>query len=153
VNNREIIDIIKKQGRVCLQEKSGFRFELIDPGHWNAGQDDEEGIFLLFEIFQIRGIAEQFSEISLDIVEFTTKPVIFHSPANRHLKSGPVSEGNVRFWLIREGIWNSLLFSYGRPLIFQRTDKEADYAVGENFILATREMFLGPEGDVKIIAQ
>jgi len=153
LDNRQIIEVLKQKGRVCLKEKSGMRLELISQQEWVAGLDDPMGVFLLFELFQIRSIAEQFSEVSLDVVEFTTKPVIFRSPANRHLKSGPVSDSNVRFWLVKEGVWNGLLFAYGRPLIVQKSSKEADLVVEENFIWPSRELFLGPEGDVKIITQ
>nr|WP_246535299.1 MULTISPECIES: hypothetical protein [Litoribacter] len=134
-----------------MQEKSGMRFELISPEKWEKGKDDKEGIFLLFDLFQIRTITEQFSEISLDIVEFTTKPVVFHSPVNKVLQSGPMVDGNVKFLMIKEGVWNKVLFAIGRPVVFQKAGREAEVIVDDNFIMPSKEMFLGPEGDVKIL--
>ncbi|WP_143960731.1 hypothetical protein [Litoribacter populi] len=148
---KKITDTIKSKGRVSIQEKSGMKFDLITQESWDSKTDDSQGVYLLFDLFQIRSLTEQFSEISLDIVEFTTKPVIFHSPVNRVVINGPLVSGKVKFWMIREGVWSKVLFAIGKPVIFQKSSAAPDVVVDENFIMANKEMFLGPEGDVKIL--
>lgn len=149
---KRIIKILTEEGRITLKDKDGLLLDLIVPQKWDSEKDDVEGVFLLFDLFQIRGIAEQFSEVALDIVEFTDKPVIFHTPTGRAFPGGPSSGGNVRFLMIKKGYWNSLLFNFGKPLVFQKSGyKDSEYVLSESFPVAHRSLFLGPEGDVKII--
>ena len=154
INN--IVRILKKDGRVLLMEGHGKTIELVVPDRWDEQRDDPGGTFLFFELFQIRNITLPFSEVSLDIVELATKPIIYHSPVNDLVKNSTVIDCKVTFALIKEGYWNRLLFNHGRPLIFQIP--AAAGAVGmqtnEKFPLVAggvREMFLGPEGHVKIL--
>ena len=152
---KEVVAVLKQNGRVSVQEGNGKVLELISMSFWNAANDDASGIFLLFETFQIRSIAEQFSEVSLDIVEYATKPSIYHTNVSRLLKNGPQQEGHVKFALIKSDVWNRLLFAFGQPLIVQFIKSEkADFQQKEFFPLLspnTKEMFLGPDGDIKII--
>jgi len=153
VEIKTIIKILSQEGRITLRDKDGFLFDLISPQQWDKEKDDAEGVFLLFDLFQIRSIAEQFSEVALDIVEFAEKPVIFHTPAGRTLVGGPSAEGTVRFLMIKKGFWNSLLFNYGKPMVIQKSaHRNTEYKLDEIFPVAHRSLFLGPEGDVKIIS-
>jgi hypothetical protein len=90
----------------------------------------------------------------LDIVEFASKPTIYESPANPLLPKGAVVNGLVRFSLIREPNWNKLLFQIAQPVIFtEETGVEAAVQTSLLFPLfhaGTKELFLGPEGEVKI---
>ena len=150
---KTIIKILNQEGRITLRDKDGLLLDLIAVPNWIPGKDDAEGVFLLFDLFQIRSIAEQFSEVALDIVEFSEKPVIFHTPAGRSLIGGPAAEGVVRFLMVKKGFWNSILFNYGKPLIFQKSQQNnTAYKLDEIFPVAHRSLFLGPEGDVKIIS-
>lgn len=112
--------------------------------------------FLLFDTFQIRTVCEPFAEVSLDIVDFSSKPTIYRSPVSRVIKNAPIQDGNIRFSLIREPNWNKLLFQISQPVLSKighQTDP-ADAQTELYFPLlgpSTKEMFLGPEGDVKII--
>lgn len=149
---KTIIKILNEEGRITLKDRDGFLFDLIAPQKWDSEKDDAEGVFLLFDLFQIRSIAEQYSEVALDIVEFADKPVIFHTPAGRAFAGGPALDGNVRFLMIKKGYWNSLLFNYGKPLIFQKSAHSGtEYILNEVFPVAHRSLYLGPEGDVKIL--
>jgi len=153
VEIKNIIKILNDEGRITLRDGDGLLLDLISPLQWHNQKDDAEGVFLLFDLFQIRSIAEQFSEVALDIVEYAEKPVIFHTPAGRNLVGGPSAEGLVKFLMIKKGFWNSLLFSYGKPLVFQRSaQKSTEYKIDEIFPVAHRSLFLGPDGDVKIIS-
>jgi len=112
------------------------------------------GIYLLFDLFQIRTLCVSFSEVSLDIVDFASKPTIYQSPANPLLPKGAVVNGLVRFSLIREPNWNKLLFQIAHPVLFtEEKDVKADIQTNLLFPLfhmGTKELFLGPEGEVKI---
>lgn len=152
MESKTILKIISEEGRVTLKDKDGLIFDLVAPQSWVPEKDDPQGVFLLFDLFQIRGISEQFSEVALDIVEFTEKPVIFHSPKSRSLAYGPSFEGKVKFLMLKKGYWNDLLFNFGKPLIYQRSvNKITEYQMNEIFPVAHRSLYLGPEGDVKII--
>ncbi|MCL6260573.1 hypothetical protein M3O96_15830 [Aquiflexum sp. TKW24L] len=152
---KDAVNILKEKGRIRIKDGHGTVLELVASQHWDAAKDDQEGIFLFFDVFQIRNVAEQFSEVSLDIIEYATKPTIYHTPVNRILKNGPIIDGKVRFSVIRKEFWNKLLFAFSQPLILQFTkSKESEMVTEEFFPLlsaGTKEMFLSPEGDVKII--
>lgn len=152
---KDAVNILKEKGRIRIKDGHGTILELVAPQKWDAAKDDKEGIFLFFDIFQIRNVAEQFSEVSLDIIEFATKPTIYHTPVNRILKNGPIIDGKVKFSIIRKEYWNKLLFAFSQPLILQFSQsKEWDMATEEFFPLlsaGTKEMFLSPDGDIKII--
>lgn len=151
---REAVNTIKEKGRVRIKEGHGNILELINLETWNPKEDDFEGIFLLFDLFQIRSIGKQFSDVSLDIVEYASKPTIYQTPANDLLSAAPVEHGNVRFALIKKDFWNKLLFAYSKPLVLQYSKfQEHDYETKEYFPLlsaGTKELFLSPDGDIKI---
>lgn len=152
---KEIVKTLKEKGRVKVREGNGVVLELIALPNWNPEVDSEEGVFLLFDIFQIRTVSEQFSEVSLDIVEYASKPTIYHTTAGRLIKQGPVVNGQLKFALIRKDEWNRLLFAYGQPVVLQYSAVSApDYTTDVFFPLLSaglKEMFLSPDGDVKII--
>ena len=156
MENTAVAKHIKANGRVKIKEGNSKTIELIIPHLWNKEKDSPDGTFLFFDLFQIRSVTEQFSEVSLDIVEYATKATIYHSPVNRVLQKGPIVEGKVKFSLIRNDYWNKVLFAFGQPVIYQEREvtASADFETNERFPLFgpdVKEMFLSPEGDVKII--
>lgn len=156
VDIKAIIQLLRDKGCVSLKDNQGKVIELIPHDNWESHAGRGDGIFLLFDLFQIRSIAMPFSDVSLDIVEFNTKPVIYHTPANQNLAHAPTLNGQIKFALIRDGNWNKLLFTYGKLLICQTItdDRKADFEVLDKFPLlgqGVKEMFLGPEGEVKIL--
>lgn len=152
---KEAVSLLKKNGRIRIKEGHGSILELIEVDSWVLESDGQDGIFLLFDIFQIRAIAEQFSDVSLDIIEFASKPTIYHTPVGKFLKTGPVKQGNVKFAVIKKDFWNKFLFAYSQPMILQYSETpEFDFETEEYFPLlsaGTKEMFLSSEGDVKIL--
>jgi hypothetical protein len=148
-----ILKIFKEKGSVCLKEGNGKVFS-ISKGTLAEQELMPEGIYLLFDLFQIRTLCLPFSEVSLDIVDFGTKPTIYQSPANPLLPKGAVTNGNVRFTLIKEPNWNKLLFQMAQPVLFlEEKERVADVETSLLFPLFnpnTKELFLGPEGEVKI---
>lgn len=115
----------------------------------------KDWIYLLFDTFQIRAIAPQFSEVSLDLVEFANKPTIYHTLPNFQSKNGPMNDGKIRFSLIKEPNWHKLLFQISQPVLVKLDSSEAsDDSLEVLFPLFSpnlKELYLGPEGDVKII--
>lgn len=155
MENSAVAKHIKTNGRVSIKEGNGRILELIIPARWNEENDSQDGIFLFFDLFQIRSITEQFSEVSLDIVEYATKATIYHSPVNRVFQKGPKQNKNVKFAMIRNDFWNKVLFAFGQPVIYQEKEGvAADFDTKERFPLYgpdVKEMHLSPDGDVKII--
>ncbi|MBM3167673.1 MAG: hypothetical protein FJZ76_00165 [Bacteroidetes bacterium] len=154
LNTSEILGILKTKGIVFLKEGNGRVFSLKKISFTDAGVQ-EEGIYLLFDLFQIRSLCVPFSEVSLDIVDFASKPTIYQSPANSLLPQGASHEGMVRFSLIREPAWNKLLYQFSQPVLFHEVrGQQPDIQTGLYFPLfspSVKELFLGPEGEVKII--
>ncbi len=153
----ELADLVKKiktDGILHLKEGNGKVMTFMRPEDWEPSKG-REWIFLLFELFQIRTICEPFSEVSLDIVEYASKPTIYHSPPNRVLKSPPVEDGNLKFSLIREPSWNKFLFQLSQPILVKLDTKEKVFEetslVFPLFSPNVKELMLGAEGDVKII--
>ena len=156
VDIKAIIQLLRDQGRVVLKDRAGHVFELINSEQWADVDGRTDGIYLLFDLFQIRSIAVPFSDISLDVVDFSTKPVIYHTLANPHLLSAPIKDGQVRFAMIKEGSWNKLLFNFGKSLIYQAVadGRSLDFDTVDKFPIVdgeVKQMFLGPEGEVKIL--
>jgi hypothetical protein len=153
LDQANILTLLKEKGIVYIKEGSGKIFSLRK-GSLAEKEILGKGIYLLFDLFQIRTLCVSFSEVSLDIVEFASKPTIYESPANPLLPKGAVVNGLVRFSLIREPNWNKLLFQIAQPVIFtEETGVEAAVQTSLLFPLfhaGTKELFLGPEGDVKI---
>lgn len=90
----------------------------------------------------------------MDIVDFASKPTIYHSPVNKLLEEAPVVDGLVKFSLIREPNWNKLLFQIGKPILARLQDgTSGDMVIEVPFPLQikdVKELFLGAEGEVKI---
>jgi hypothetical protein len=153
LDQANILTLLKEKGKVYIKEGSGKVFSLRK-GTLAEQEQVEGGIYLLFDLFQIRTLCVSFSEVSLDIVDFASKPTIYQSPANPLLPKGAVENGLVRFSLIREPNWNKLLFQIAQPVIFtEEIGVEAAVQTSLLFPLfhaGTKELFLGPEGEVKI---
>jgi hypothetical protein len=153
LDHAAILSPLKEKGRVYLQDGSGHIF-CLRKGALAEKETLDKGIYLLFDLFQIRTLCVAFSEVSLDIVDFASKPTIYKSPANPLLPKGAVVNGLVRFSLIREPNWNKLLFQIAHPVLFTE-EKDVIPEVQTNLLFplfhtGTKELYLGPEGEVKI---
>lgn len=125
---------------------SGFSYE-------NARQQTK-GIYLLYEIFQLRSIALPFEEVALDLIEWTEKPVVFSTFPSKLLEDAINSDALIKFALIKEPYWKDFLYNSGQIVLCQHTDKGIpDFVTGKSFPWTTSsatEMFIGPDGEVKI---
>lgn len=148
-----IVRLLRENGRVCVQEGAGKKIELINPDLYDK-EADQSAIYLLTDLFQIRALAGQFSEIALDIVEYATKPTIYTSLASPLLSNGPVEDGKVKFSILKQGFWNKVVFSFSRPLLYKEVfEQEEAGLVKDKFPLFrsdVKRLFLSPDGDVKI---
>jgi hypothetical protein len=153
LDQASILAILKEKGKVYIKEGSGKVFSLRK-GTLAEQEQVTGGIYLLFDLFQIRTLCVSFSEVSLDIVDFASKPTIYQSPVNPSLPKGAVVNGLVRFSLIREPNWNKLLFQIAHPVLFtEESGVEAEVQTSLLFPLfhaGAKELYLGPEGEVKI---
>lgn len=155
MDQQAIVKTFRDKGEVTIKEGNGKILTLLKSDKWKP-ESGYDWTYLLFDLFQIRSVCEPYSEVSLDIVEFGSKPTIFHSPVNPVIKNGPIQDGTIRFSLIREPNWNKLLFQISQPVLakIDAKDAVADFQTELYFPLlgpSTKEMFLGPDGDVKII--
>jgi hypothetical protein len=150
----ELAKKLKTDGILHLKEGNGKGMTFLKPEGWDPKMG-EDWIFLLFDLFQIRTICEPFSEVSLDIVEYASKPTIYRSSPNRGLKLPPLVDGNLKFSLIREPNWNKFLFQLSQPILV-RLDTNDQKAVETSLLFPlfspnVKELVLGSDGDVKII--
>lgn len=126
----------------------------MDPFKWTPEKGDN-WTYLLFDLFQLRIIAQQFSEVTLDLVEYASKPTIYQTAPNFQSEKGPRHNDLISFALIQAPEWKSLLFSISQPVLVQLDSKtEVDFSVDQFFPLyssSLKRIFLGPEGEIKIL--
>lgn len=153
MDQAQLVREYKENGKLEIQLPGEKVLKLVNPTNWTQ-EMGSDWIFLLHELFQIRTICKPFSEISLDIVEFASKPTIYHSPVNSLLDNAPVESGLIKFALIREPNWNKLLFQIGRPVLAKLIE---GVTTGSQVqipfplqIKEVKELYLGTEGEVKI---
>ena len=148
-----IVKAFRETGKVCLKEGNGAILTLLKPDLWTE-KEGYDWIFLLFDLFQIRSICEPFSEVSLDIVDFASKPTVYRSPANKLLERGPIESRCIRFSLIREPNWNKLLFQISHPvLVGINKDAQVEFETSLFFPLMSsskKELYLGSDGEIKV---
>lgn len=154
MDHSQLLSAFREKGILHLKEGNGKVITLMKPELWKP-EMGEDWTFLLFDLFQIRAICEPFSEVSLDVIEYANKPTVYHSPASRIIKSGPIVDGVLKFSLIMEPSWNKLLFQISQPVLVKiDTNEVTSHQTPLLFPLlspSSKEMFLGPDGDVKII--
>lgn len=152
---KQAVQLLKEKGRICVKDGHSVIMDFLLPEAWSADSDEGNSVLLLFEIFQIRMVAKPFSEISLDIVEFGTKPTVYVSPVNKLWKEGPILDGKIRFSLIKKDFWNKFLFQFGKPIYWQKSKSNTfDFETKEYFPLlseGTKYLQLDPEGRIKIL--
>jgi len=139
---------------VTLEDSNKKKITLLNPSKWSK-EMGTDWIYLLFDLFQIRTIATQFSEVTLDLVEYASKPTIYHTAPNFLAEKGPVENDLIKFALIRAPKWESLLFKISQPVLVKLdSDKDIDFSLDDFFPLYStnlKEIFLGSEGEIKIL--
>lgn len=154
MDQRAIVSALQHQGQVHVREGNGKVLTLLKLNSWSL-EKGKDWIFLLFDLFQIRSIAGQFSEVSLDIVEFASKPTIYHTVQGITIPEGLAADGEIRFSLIRDKEWNKLLFQASDLVLCKINEKgPVEFETNLFFPLFSpnlKEMYLSPDGDVKII--
>lgn len=134
-------DRFKREGSIAFHDGEGYNFRFLSIQSWKP---EEGGILLLFDLYQLKGIVGNFSEVALDIIEFSPDKVVFHSPPVSWLTKEPVSKGLIKFALIKRPFWNRLLYQLGEVVVFQSAETAQDP-------VHTKEVFSLNEGNVKEI--
>lgn len=154
VDHSLFIKQYRDQNQLHIREGNGKVISIYPLERWNSSMG-ENWVILLFDLFQIRTVGGHFSEVALDIVDFASKPTIYRTEPNRLLPSGLADQKEIRFSLVREPNWKKLLFQISQPIIAQiGVETKADVETKLNFPLLgpnVKELYLGAEGDVKII--
>lgn len=145
---------LKRKGLLRLREGNGKTLTLMKPEFWQP-EFGNNWIYLLFDLFQIRSLCGQFSDVSLDIVEFASKPTIYHSPASKLISAGPMVNGLLKFSLIRDSPWNKLLFQINSPVLVNLESTVDSTQTTDLFFPLyspeTKALYLSAEGDIKIL--
>lgn len=151
-----LVSTLKEKGSISFKASSGevIRWDLVSSVN---GSYEADGVFLIHELYQLRGIAKPFSEVSLDIVEWSEDPVIFHTDAGPLLLGEPFSGRIIKFALIKDPYWKNLLKRIGGTVYSTyRTDLDGDFIIREPFPLCkgnVKEIYLSAEGQVKMIGK
>lgn len=117
----------RHSGKLCFEDPIGNRFRWGRFDSWNAGNT---GIFLLHDLQQLRGLVGTFAEVALDLVEYSSDQVIFHSPPGGFLWGKTNSEGLITFALIKSPYWYRLLYDL-REIVYMQWDEGAEQGEGE----------------------
>lgn len=151
---RKFVEAFRQKGQVSIQEGNGKTLTFLACSEWTPAHGTE-WVVLLYDIFQIRGVGGHFSEVSLDIVDFASKPTIYHVVPGYSVPEGLREKGKVRFSLIRDKEWNPFLFQLSDLVLCQTVNgMHADFSVTNFFPLLSpnlKEMELGLNGEVTII--
>lgn len=145
-------DRFKREGSISFHDGEGNNFQFLCLQSWKP---NEGGILLLYDLYQLKGIVGNFSEVALDIIEFSPDKVVFHSPPVSWLTNEPISKGLIKFALIKRPFWNKLLYQLGEVVVFQSVKTAQDSVhTKESFPLNeenVKEIQLKADGGVKII--
>lgn len=115
---------------------------------------ESAGVYLLHEIYQLRTITLPFGEVALDIIAFNERPVVYSTYPSKMLEHAKNSDALIKFAFIKEQFWKDFLFNAGQIVLCQKTKTGApQFITNRPFPWTTpkaTEMFLGPDGEVKI---
>ncbi|MEX0884657.1 MAG: hypothetical protein WDZ72_14405 [Cyclobacteriaceae bacterium] len=136
-----IIETFRKEGKLTIRDGKGHVFQIQKFQNCPPGEED---ILLIHEMFQLKGIVGDFSEVALDIVEFSPDKLIFHSPKMGRLFDAPKSNEFIKFALIKHPYWNKLLFRLGEVVFFRPM-------ISSSWQVETQEVFPLLEGKIKEI--
>lgn len=133
----------KKSGSLTFKDPKGAHFRWRKPESPPPGA---KGVFLIHEIYQLKALVGAFSEVALDLVEFSPDTVIFHSPPKGFLVSETISEGLITFALIKSPYWHRLLFELTETVYMERIPE-----VEIDTMIYSEQVFPLPEKGAKSI--
>lgn len=150
---RAVKSQFRQTGKITLKDSRGQVFEWFSPDGCPPGST---GVFLIHELYQLQGLVGSFSEVALDIVEFSPDKVIFHSPPAKGPVIGMNSTGLIKFALIKLPFWHRLLFELRETVVLQWVENtgEVPHSGEQPFPLqakGSKAMELHADGKVKII--
>ncbi|EPR69029.1 hypothetical protein [Cyclobacterium qasimii] len=149
---KEVSRQFANTGQLSFQDKSGTSFELIKADLWKP---EMEGVFLVHEIYQLKSLVGNFSDVALDIVEYAADQTIFLSPQPTWNLNKGKSGGLIKFALVSSAYWKQLLHQIREIVFLKWEDEVLPSAIKgtQNFPFnrKSRVMELHEDGRVKII--
>ena len=149
---RELRTQFNKKNKLGFKDQKGNCFEWMKTSQWKRGM---EGFFLIHEIYQVQTLLGNFSEVALDIVEYSADEVVFLSPPSSWFLNERNSGGLIKFALINSPQWKQLLYHLKEIVFLKWVDDPETSAIvmAEAFPLtrSSRSMELHADGRVKII--
>ncbi|SHN13333.1 hypothetical protein SAMN04488057_107180 [Cyclobacterium lianum] len=148
---RAVKSQFRQKGTITIKDSRGTTFQWFSPKDPNM---PHTGVYLIHEVFQLQALAGSFSEVALDIVEYSADKVIFHSPPAPGINGRVNSGGLIKFALIKSPFWHRLLFELRDTVEMQWVEKsgEIPFLAQEAFPLhfsETETMELHADGRVK----
>ena len=149
---KEISKEFAKSGQLNFQDTKGANFEWIKVTDWKP---EMEGVFLVHEIYQLKSLVGNFSDVALDIVEFAADKTIFQSPQPAWNINKGKSGGLIKFALVSSPFWKQVL-NQVREIVFLRWQNEVLPSTIKGlqafpFNRESKVMQLHEDGRVKII--
>ncbi|WP_375583060.1 hypothetical protein [Cyclobacterium xiamenense] len=109
------------EGKLRFEDPNGTRFQWEK---FDSAKGKKDGVFLIHDLQQLRGLVGPFSEVALDLVEYSPDKVVFHSPPAGFLWSETNSKGLITFALIKSAYWRRLLFDL-REIVYMQWEGRA----------------------------
>ncbi|WP_339904126.1 hypothetical protein [uncultured Cyclobacterium sp.] len=152
MDNKEISKQFSGDGKISFEDPNGLSFEWIKVEQWTP---EMEGCFLIHEIYQLKSLVGNFSEIALDIVEYAADETIFLSPQPSWNINKGKSGGLIKFALVGVPYWKQILQQIGEIVFLQwKAEVGPSTIKGTQAFPFTRKsklMGLYEDGRVKII--
>jgi len=152
VDYKEVSSQFASTGKLSFQDTEGGSFVWIKTSLWKPEMD---GVFLIHEIYQLKSLVGNFSDVALDIVEYAADETVFLSPQPSWNINKGKSGGLIKFALVSSPYWKQLLRQIREIVFLKWEDKVLPSAIiGAQtfpFNRKSRVMELHEDGRVKII--
>ena len=106
MDHKEISRQFTETGKISFEDTQGQGFDWVKVEQWRPEMD---GLFLIHEIYQLKSLVGNFSEIALDIVEYAADETIFLSPQPSWNINKGKSGGLIKFALVGSPYWKQIL--------------------------------------------
>ena len=152
MDHKEISRQFTEAGKISFEDTQGQGFDWVKVEQWRPEMD---GLFLIHEIYQLKSLVGNFSEIALDIVEYAADETIFLSPQPSWNINKGKSGGLIKFALVGSPYWKQILQQI-REIVFLKWEDEKRSSVikgGQAFPFTRKSKLMGlyEDGRVKII--
>mgnify|MGYP003136021070 CR=1 FL=1 len=149
---KEISKRFASEGQISFEDANGVSFAWVKVDQWKP---EMEGCFLIHEIYQLKSLVGNFSDIALDIVEYAADETIFISPQPAWNINKGKSGGLIKFALVGHPYWKKMLQQI-REIVFLKWQEDVEPSAisgAEDFPFNQQSRLMGlyEDGRVKII--